>query len=370
MLRSLLRASAALAFAALIAPAVPSAAPPPGLAYDEIVRVLVSATPPPPGSFQADVAAVNSPAPAASSPQRKRGIGNLVNIAGSVLNGGGTGAVAGAVASEVVATALENSIQQSMGAQFNALGAAARSFLQPHLLRYAYWNGWERIDDVSAQTATIRKCDIGQVIRLDLARQTYSVYAPDAEPSAAPAAAPPSHRGRGPAPAADAAQPGTMVADLTEATTSLGGLRIENQSTTGYNATTTFSTSQSTGSCRDTSASIRTVQYISNLTQPTVTSCPLRRPPLPRTAGEVVTSPTGGCKPTFTFHRSGPTPPTSKLPLYALVTFSGGATAPAQPAGSPAPAGVGFLTERGNLKTLGPADAGTFEVPASFSRTP
>jgi len=161
-----------------------------------------------------------------------------------------------------------------------------------------------------------------------------------------------------------------MVAELTEATTSLGPLRIENQPTTGYAATTTFSTSRSTGSCRDAGASIRTVEYVSNLTQPTVTSCPLRRPPLPRTAGEVLTSPTGGCKPTFTFHRSGPTPPTTKLALYALVTFSGGATPAPQPTGSPAPGGLGFLTERGNLKTLGPADAGIFEVPASFSRAP
>jgi hypothetical protein len=368
MLRSLLRASAALAFAALIAPAVPSAAPPPGLAYDEIVRIVVGATPPPPGSFQADVAAVNSPAPAASAPARKRGIGSLVNIAGAVLNGGGAGAVAGSVASDVVGGAMENAIEQSMGAQFGALGAAARSFLQPHLLRYAYWNGWERVDDVGAQTATIRKCDIGQVVRLDLARQTYSVYAPDAEPTAAPAAPPPARRGRGPA--ADPSQPGTMVAELTEATTPLGPLRIENQATTGYNATTTFSTSQSTGSCRDASASIRSVEYFSNLNQPTVTSCPLRRPALPRNAGEVVTTPTGGCRPTFTFHRSGPTPPTTKLALYALVSFSGGASAAPQPAGSPAAGGFAFLTERGNLKTLGPGDAGRFDVPANFSRTP
>jgi hypothetical protein len=367
MLRSLLRASAALAFAALIAPAVPSAAPPPGLAYDEIVRVVVSATPPPPGSFQADVAAINAPAPTASAPARKRGIGGLVNVAGAVLSGGGAGSVAGAVAGEVVATTMENALEQSIGAQFGALGAAARGFLQPHLLRYAYWNGWERVDDVGAQTATIRKCDIGQVIRLDLARATYSVYTPDTEPTAAPAAPAPARRGR---PAADPGQPGTMVADLTEATTTLGPLRIENQATTGYNATTTFTTTQSTGSCRDASASIRTVEYFSNVTQPTVTSCPLRRPALPRTAGEVVTTPTGGCRPTFTFHRSGPTPPTTKLALYALVSFSGGASPAPQPAGSPAAGGVGFLTERGNLKTLGPADAGVFEVPANFSRTP
>ena len=36
--------SAAVAFAVLIAPAVPSAAPPPGLAYDEIVRGVLCAT--------------------------------------------------------------------------------------------------------------------------------------------------------------------------------------------------------------------------------------------------------------------------------------------------------------------------------------
>ncbi len=367
MLRSLLHASAALAFAALIAPATPSAAPPAGLAYDEIVRVVVEGTPPPPGSFQADAAAVNSPAPAATAPPRKRGLGALVNVAGAVLSGGG-GAVAGAVVSEAVASAMDNAIQQSMGAQFGALGAAARGFLQPRLLRYAYMNGWERIDDVGAQTATIRKCDIGQVIRLDLARRSYSVYAPDGEPTAPPAAMPSPHRER--AAAADPAQPGTTVAELNEATRPLGPLRIENQATTGYDATTTFSSSQSTGSCHDANASIRTVEYLSTVTLPTVTACPIRRPPLPRTAAEVVTSPTGGCKPTFTFHRSGPTPPTTKLALYSLVTFSGGASPGPQPAGSPAPGGIAFLTERGNLKPLGPGNAALFDVPAGFSRAP
>src|ERR1700676_2838650 len=66
LFRSLLRVVAAVAFAALIAPVVPSAAPPPGLAYDEIVRVVVNATPPPPGNFQSDLAAVTSQAVAAS----------------------------------------------------------------------------------------------------------------------------------------------------------------------------------------------------------------------------------------------------------------------------------------------------------------
>ena len=64
----------------------------PGLAYDEIVRVVVNATPPPPGNFQADLAALSSAPTVAASPTpapKKRGI-NLGNIAG-VLAGGGCG---------------------------------------------------------------------------------------------------------------------------------------------------------------------------------------------------------------------------------------------------------------------------------------
>jgi hypothetical protein len=376
MLRSLIRASAAVAFALLIAPAVPSAAPPPppGLAYDEIVRVVVNATPPPPGNFQADLAAVNSPPAAASATPapRKRGI-NIGNIAGVIAGGGGAGGIAGAVAGDMVSNAMENAVQNSLGAQFGALAAMARSFLQPHLLHYAYWNGWERVDDLAAQTATIRKCDIGQVIHLDLAKQTYTVYDPNAEPTSAPAPAPlrPA-RGRQAPP--DPQQPGSAVADLTSATKGLGPLNIEGQRTTGYDSTTTFSMTQSIGSCRDGSASIEAVQYVSPLNQPAVKLCPIRRRPVPESADTAVTpaSPTGGCRPTFTAHRSGPALPTSKLALYSLVTFGAGPAATPAPAASPAagPGGIGFLTERGNLKTLGPADAGLFSIPQGFTKTP
>lgn len=368
MLRSLLRASAAVAFALLLAPAVPAAAPPPGLAYDEIVRVVVSATPPPPGNFSADLAAVNAP-PALASPTaapRKRGLGGLANIAGAVLSGGGANAVAGAVAGEALGNAIDNAVQQSLGAQFAGLAGAMQSFLQPHLLRYAYWNGWERIDDVTLQTATIRKCDMGQVVELDLAHKTYTVATPGNEPTSAPVAQP-QHRGR-PAPAAPA-QPGTTVATLSETTKVLGPMRIENQPTTGYDATTTFATTQSTGSCRDGSASIRTVQYISPLVRPAVNSCPIRRAPVPQTGTEVVTLPTGGCKPTLNVQRSGPTPP-NRLALYSLVTITGSAGSAPQPSASPGIGGFGFLTERGNLKTLGAADAALFSVPADYTKAP
>ncbi|HEV3088060.1 MAG TPA: hypothetical protein VGX96_12605 [Candidatus Elarobacter sp.] len=365
MLRSLLRASAAVAFAVLIAPATPSAAPPPGLAYDEIVRVVVNASPPPPGNFQADLAALSSQAVAASPTPapKKRGI-NIGNIASVIVSGGNAGDVGGAVAGNLVSNAMENAVQASLGAQFGALAAMARGFLQPHQLRYAYWNGWERVEDVTAQTATIRKCDAGQIIKLDLAKKTYSIYDPSAEPveTAPPAPRPP--RGRAAPP--DPAQPGTAVASLTEATRGLGPLRMENQATTGYDTTTTFATTQSTGSCRDGSASIETVQYLAPLMRPAVTSCPIRRAPVPTTATEAVTPPSGGCRPTFTARRTGPAVPSSRLALYSLVTFSGGSGATPAPQPSGGSSGIGFLTERGNLRTLGAADAGLFSVPPGF----
>lgn len=371
MLRPLLRASATLAFAALLAPATPSAAPAPGLAYDEIVRVVINATPPPPGSFQADLAALAaSPAPvAAATPQpRKRGLGGLAGIAGAVLSGGGAGSVAGAVAGAAVSDAMANAVQQSLGAQFGALAGAMTAFLQPHLMRYAYYNGWERVEDVAAQTATIRKCDAGQVYKLDLARKTYTVYTPADEPTDAPAAPAP-RRGRQAPP--DPGQPGTANASLTLATRALGTQRIENQPAAGYDTTVTFAMSNATGSCRDGNGSVETVEYLAPLARPAVTACPIRRrAAVPATPTEVVAPPGGGCRPTFSAQHSGPTPPSNRLALYSLFRLSAGAGAPPAPAPSGAPGGFAFLTERGNLKTLGAADAGLFGVPPGFTKAP
>ncbi len=362
MLRSFLRLSAAVAFAALLMPAAPSAAPPPGLAYDEIVRIVANATPPPPGNFQADVAALNAQQTAAAAtptpaPRKRGGFGSII---GAIASGGN---VAGAAGGAIAQNAADNAVQSSLGARFGAMGAAFAGFLTPHLMRYAYWNGWERVEDVTAQTATIRKCDIGQVIQLNLAAKTYTIYTPGNEPP--PAAS------RGPAPGPrtppQAEQPGTAVATFSNTTTSLGPLRIEGQPTTGYDTTTSFSTTQATGSCHNGSAGMQTIQYISPLTRPSVNSCPLRPPVgLPETAAPPAT--TGGCKPSFSMHTNGPTPPTNRLALYSLVSFGAGNGSTPPPSGGPS--SFAFLTERGNLKTLGPADTGLFDVPQGFTKTP
>ena len=385
MLRSLLRASAAVAFASLLAPAAPGAAAAPGLAYDEIVRVVVNATPPPPGNFAADLAALGTAQAVAASPtpapkKHGLGLGSLTSIAGGLAGGLSGGNVAGgvmnSVANQVVSTAmssvLSNAIQRSVGSQFSGLAAAAQSFLQPHLTHYAYLNGWVREDDVAAQTATIRKCDAGQVIRLDLAHKTYTIYDPASEPTDAPAPAPP-HSRRGPPPAEAPQQPGTAVVSLTSTTKALGPLQIQDQATTGFDSATTFAMSQSTGSCHDSNATFEETQYVAAVNRPVVNGCPIRRRPIPQSAEEMVTAPrpaSVGCRPaSFTARRAGPTPPSNRLALYSLMRFSAAASA-SPPAGSPASGPIGFLTERGNLKTLGPADAGLFAIPEGFTKSP
>lgn len=368
MLRPLLRASAACAFAALLAPAVPAAAPPPGIAYDEIVRIVVNETPPPPGNFQADLAAVNAATPvpvAATQPPRKRGLGNLGTLAGAVITGNTSG-VAGVVAQEAISSAVEAALERSLSAQFAGLAGIMNNFLQPHVVHYAYWNGWERVDDTALQTATIRKCDIGQVIHLDLARKTYSIYTPGSEPEPT---ARPMPRTRGRQQPANPEEPGTASASFALTTRALGAKPIENRPTTGYSTTATFAMTNATGSCRNGSGSIETVQYLPAIARPSVTQCPVRRAAVPEEPTDVVAPPSGGCRPTFSAQKSGPTPPSNRLSLYTLVRMSGSGGA------SPAPQASGagsfaFLTERGNLKGLGPSDASLFAIPQGFTKAP
>jgi hypothetical protein len=212
------------------------------------------------------------------------------------------------------------------------------------------------------------KCDIAQVYRLDLAKKTYNIYDPNSEPTSAPSTPAPQRNTR-PAPPSTPAPPGTAIADISATTKSLGPLRIENQATNGYDSTASFAMTQATGSCRNASASITTQEYLSAINQPTVTSCPIRRAPIPQSANDFVTppQPTGGCRPTVQMHASGPPIPTGKLSLYTLVSMNGSAGATQAPAASGA-AGVGFLTERGNVKTI--VDSAIFSVPPDFTKTP
>jgi hypothetical protein len=61
--------------------------------------------------------------------------------------------------------------------------------------------------------------------------------------------------------------------------------------------------------------------------------------------------------------------PSGKLSLYTLVTMSAGVGSTPAPSASAAP-GIGFLTERGNIKSLGASDTTLFSVPSDFTKLP
>jgi hypothetical protein len=371
MIRPLFRLIAAVSLA-LLMPSFPHAAGVAGLQYDEIVRVVIGSPAPPPGNFAADAAAIASPAAvAATAPPRHHGFGNLGALAGGILSGNAGGALAGAATDSLVGNALDAQMDRILAATGGAFAAAMRGLTQGRLERHSFYAGWERVDDVAAQTATIRKCDLHQLIRLDLAKKTYSIDDPSA-PSKAPAAPAPRSRERQsdatPAPEA----PGTAVADFSNTVTPLGEKRLDGLDATGYDDTSTFAMSQATGSCRNGTFSFRSKTYYSRLTTPRAV-CPIEAMPVQRYPEEpknFVAS--GGCRPTFTAHKSGPLPPAQNLPLYSAIAMSagsGGGFATPSPSASPPP-GFVFLTERGNVHTLSAANAGLFEIPADFTKAP
>jgi len=152
--------------------------------------------------------------------------------------------------------------------------------------------------------------------------------------------------------------------------TALGPQRIEGLDTSGYEDKTTFAITQATGSCRGGTFAFDMRSYYSKLAVPR-TSCPIvagrGREKYPQAPVNMVAS--GGCRPTFTAHKSGPVPPAGNLALYQTIAFSLAQGATPAPAASPAGAAV-FLTERGNVRSLGPTDATLFDIPKDFTKAP
>lgn len=372
MFRSLFRLIAALSLVFLM-PALPHAALSTGLQYDEIVRVVVGGTPPPPGNFEADVAALASPAAVAATPAPHKHHGlNLGALANGVLSGNITGAVTGAATDAVVGNAIDAQTDRILAASAGAFAGALRGLTQGRLERHSFYGGWERVDDVAEQTATIRKCDLHQLIKLDLAKKTYSIEDPTAR-AAEPSGPAPKSNKRESAQTPTPQQPGTAVADFSNVVTPLSPRKLEGLDTTGYDDTATFSMTQATGSCKDGTFAVRSRSYYSRLATPRlvcpIAALPPQRYPQPDQPQAVVAQ--GGCRPTFTAHKSGPVPPAGNLSLYSTVAMSGGPGGPAPaPAPSGSPSGFVFLTERGNVHSLSAANASLFEIPSDFTKTP
>ncbi len=284
----------------------------PGLQYDEITRIVAgSATAPPAGSFDQDYQTALSSAP-------KQHHGMFASV--------------------------QNAMDQ------------ARSIMTGHITRYAYYNGWERIDDVAGQTATIAKCDQHQFITLDLAKKTYSI-APDCESvkTTAPAMSGPTSYAGTP----KAEEPGTGDASITWNSTDLGPKDFDGIATTGHSSSGEFSMTNATGSCKNGDFKMSMENYISSIDIPKVKSMQAP-PPMMGSFVAPSTSTSGGCRPHVSVHGSGAanySAMSDRLVMYSVM--SGGSQ---QGRGS-------IVTERGNVKFLSADDAtALFSIPPDFSK--
>ena len=214
----------------LLVVATPAQSAQSGLAYDEVTRFLIGQSAPQPGSFASDFqAAINA--------QRQ-------------ASGGGThGGLLGGILNAVDTAKSAMTLMQT--------GSASTEY---------YLSGWRRIDDVSAQTATISKPQQRQTIFLDLAKRTYQVSGP--EYRFANETPPPYERMRNPSQQMNG--PGTGRLVISVSVTPLGSMTIENVPTTGYRSSFSMTETQSTGSCVNGSFQVSWTEYLSPYAEPKV----------------------------------------------------------------------------------------------------
>lgn len=300
-----------------------------GLAYNEVVRFVSSNTQPAPqpGNFAADYqAAVDGQKATASGGQHHGlfgGISNMVDLAKGAMN-------------------------------MFKVGTPSSKY---------YLNGWERTDDPGAQTATIQRPDLHQIIYLNLAKKTYHVVDTSVQPmtETPPPYQPPSRPNEPP----PSPQPGTCKLDISVSSSSLGAKQIDNVSTTGYNTAFKMQSTQATGSCVNGGFQTTMVEYVSPYDEPSAGS-PHGKPSMSMTTSHPeAMGVKPGCKPKITMHHAmGASAPGGKLAMWEMITLSGSAQTSQGSMGG----GFSTLIERGSVRTLGSGDKGLFEIPAGFTK--
>jgi len=296
----------------------------PGLAYDEVTRIVLGQAAPDPGNFPADFQAA-------------------VNAQRAVAGGGTHGGLFGSIMNAVdMARNAVNMLQT---------GTASTEY---------YLGGSRRTDDVGAQTGTIFKASPRETIYLDMAKQTYRIETPNYQ--FASETPPPLERMRNPS--GRPAQPGSGRLTITVSVTSLGAMRISNVPTTGYRTAFSMTETQSTGSCADGTFQVTMTEYLSPYAEPRVSSGGVapRRTSIPRPEMMALKP---GCTPTIVTHTSGGTHvPSGRLSMWSLITIGGSApTAEGRFSG-----GFSTLIERGNVRQLTSNDRGLFEIPSGYAR--
>ena len=249
----------------------------------------------------------------------------------------------------------------SMLANAQKLAKATQDMIKAGVpMTYYYLNNWQRQDDPGKQTATIFRPDRKQIIHLDLAKKTYTIEdlgdrtpMPEAQPQPQQPNQPPS-----------SPEPGTAKQDVSISSSLIGPKTIDGVATTGYSSDFKVVTTQATGSCQNGTYEASIEDYVSSIIPPNATTSDMLKKAMTITPTAYAAQ--GGCTPTVTMHKAvGATAPAGHLSLWEIITFKG---AQNQQQSQGQMQGFSTYVERGNVKILGPGDAGLFDVPPGFTK--
>ncbi|HYK53391.1 MAG TPA: hypothetical protein VEV38_07665, partial [Candidatus Eremiobacteraceae bacterium] len=182
--------------------------------------------------------------------------------------------------------------------------------------------------ELPGQYAIIKRPDLGKTFILDMRNKTYSSDTiPVAEQSQQPYAS------------------GTATLDSTVTWSSNQTLDIEGVTTTRYDASGALKVSEAAGSCANGTVQATLTEYVTDRTEPAALS---------EIAIEPLVLPQG-CDPTIVRHVAGDDP-RGRFYLYRVVRTQG-----------KNPRGV--VSQRSNVKELGPDAAALFAPPSDFTPT-
>ena len=321
-----------VAFAAVYRPAaaadptpVAIPAPAPGVAYDEIARVVSpGSTPPPVGSFTGD-AAVIAALPPLVVPKMGEVNYSTLKLLASIPNPFAqlAATMAGRAATKVVVDDWKRQNDEF------ANGRAVRQRTGV-LAKFASYRGWSRFEVVPGY-ATIDKPDQGITITLDSANKTYTSARTGAIETFT---------------ATTASATGSATVDGAATVETLPPMRVEGVSARGYRTTGTIIVTRASYACAPGPHHVSETEYVSDLAdtrydavddaanaQPLVGAC---------TLGSSVS------------HREP-----GRLVLFRTVIVDDGS-----------PAAFGTAIERGNIRALGEQDTAMFQPPPDFTEKP
>jgi len=342
--------------AATLTPAAQTPAPL-NIAFDQVDRTLAgTATPPPITGFADEVQAAIDAQHASGGMNVGMGGPNLGQMAVDMIP------VVGTIFSMSQAKKQMEQAKKQQQAMMDQLAGAK----PPVLTRYAFYNGWTRVE--TASSIIITKPDQHQVVFIDVQAKTYRTYdttAPVQTEQSTVAGAPTSN--------------GEATANSMLSIGQADTQTVDSQQVVGYSSEAIVTLTGSSGTCQDGTFRAKKLEYLAQLPEPVAQS--------KEVALDTLALP-NGCSATINRQVSGTPVPSGQMYVYRLVTVVRDAIAAAQkpessntidPAammqrfqggGGPQalPANYLQLSQRGNIRQLTAADVSLFDIPAGYTQ--